>query len=92
MKTEKPSFVCDKYNRKSVFSDDLKNYCYLSGNNDFIEVTEWKNGEGFDVVIESHSHGDIFALTYGQFKLLKKLVKELSKLDGSKVDKSYQPF
>ena len=43
---------------------------------DFIEVSLWHNGEGFDVNL--NSNGDHrFCLTWGQFKALKKLVKEL---------------
>ena len=45
---------------------------------DFIEVTLWSNGEGFDTHL--NSNGDqCFQLTWGQFKALKKLVKELDK-------------
>ena len=36
--------------RNSVFTE-LKPFCYMSGDNDFIEVTEWTNGEGFDITI-----------------------------------------
>ena len=43
---------------------------------DFIEVSIWYNNEGFDVNL--NSNGDQrFCLTWGQFKALKKLVKEL---------------
>jgi len=40
----------DKYTKKAVFSN-LKKYDFIAGEDDFIEVTEWKNGEGFDVDI-----------------------------------------
>ncbi len=40
----------DKYKKKAVFSY-LKKYDYIANEQDFIEVTEWKNGEGFDVEI-----------------------------------------
>ena len=63
--------------RKSVFEDTAK-YCYLSKNSDFIEVTEWTNGDGFDVTISERSS---FQMTWGEFKLLKKLVKELDKYE-----------
>jgi hypothetical protein len=63
--------------RKSVFSD-VGNSCYLSKTGDFIEVTEWTNGEGFDVTISDRSS---FIMTWGEFKLLKKLVKMLNKYE-----------
>ena len=43
---------------------------------DFIEVSLWHNGEGFDVNLNSNGE-QRFSLTWGMFKALKKLVKEL---------------
>jgi hypothetical protein len=43
---------------------------------DFIEVSLWHNGEGFDVNLNSNGE-QRFCLAWGQFKALKKLVKEL---------------
>jgi hypothetical protein len=71
----------EKYNRKAVFSE-LKDYCTFSVINpergDFMEVTEWYNGEGFDVEINGVDKTS-FSMTHGQFTLLKKLIKELDK-------------
>lgn len=61
--------------RKSVNSQ-IGDYCYLSKEHDFIEVTEWQNGDGVDVFLSSSGEQRI-AITWGQFKLLKKLVKQL---------------
>lgn len=49
--------------RKSVH-DKLSKYDYLSNRNsdDFIEVTEWANGEGITVTINEK----VYELTYGQ--------------------------
>ena len=44
----------------------------------FIEVCLWQNGEGFDAHLSSHSEQS-FKLTWGEFKALKKLIKELDK-------------
>lgn len=43
---------------------------------DFIEVSLWHNGEGFDAHLSSHGDQH-FHLSWGQFKALKKLIKEL---------------
>jgi hypothetical protein len=43
---------------------------------DFIEVSLWHNGEGFNVDLSSNGDQS-FRLTWGQFKALKKLIKEL---------------
>ena len=54
-------------NRKSV-NDDLKKYCYLSKDGDFIEITEWSNGEGWDITINDRhfhlTHGELEAINY----------------------------
>lgn len=53
------------YNRRSVFLE-LKHYDHLSKPNEFLEITEWHNGEGFDVTIgERH-----FQFTWGEFEAL----------------------
>ena len=56
----------------------LQKYDHCAKLNDFIEVALWYNGEGFDVHIKSHNDQS-FKLTWGEFKALKKLVKELDK-------------
>jgi hypothetical protein len=32
--------------RKAVFSE-IKGYCCHAGDNDYMEVTQWSNGEGY---------------------------------------------
>ena len=65
----------DKYTRKAVFSE-LKKYDPIANDNDFIELTEWKNGEGFDVEIVGKL-STRFQLTWGEYTALKNLVKKL---------------
>jgi len=65
----------ETYNKKSVFSE-LKEFDHLAKEHDYIEITEWHNGEGFDIDINSYSDKKI-SLTWGEFKALKKLVKKL---------------
>jgi len=36
--------------RRAVFAG-LKDYCMHSGDHDYMEVTEWSNGEGYDICI-----------------------------------------
>jgi len=67
----------DIYKRKAAFAE-LKQFCTMAKEHDYIEVTEWANGEGFDVNIESTTQAN-FQITYGQFAALKKLVKKLDK-------------
>lgn len=60
------------YNKKSV-SDDLKKYDYLSKDDDFIEVTEWDNGEGISITINMNT----FELTFGQLDAINYLSQAL---------------
>lgn len=60
------------YERKAV-NDSLKKYDYLAKDSDFIEVTEWVNGEGCDICLNDK----LISLTYGQLEAIKYLVKTL---------------
>lgn len=55
--------------RKAVFAE-LAKYCHLSGAHDYMEVTEWSNGEGADISISRKNAEEKFSLTYGEFELL----------------------
>jgi len=67
----------ESYTRKSVFTE-LKEFCHLSKKGGFIEMTEWKNGEGVDIVIASFQDRSI-QLTRGELEAIKKLTKKLLK-------------
>lgn len=59
-------------NRKSVWSD-LNKFDVLAKEHDFIEVTEWTNGEGWDVTINEK----ILSLSCGQLEAIDYLTKYL---------------
>lgn len=61
-------------NRTSTFAE-LKEYDYFAKEHDYAEVTEWTNGEGYDIDINGKKH---ISLTYGEFKAIKKLIKKLN--------------
>lgn len=67
--------------RKSAFSQ-LKNYCHLAGEHDYVEVTEWSNDEGYDVVVSSKHGEQRFSLTHGEIDLLQVLLKVQHSDDG----------
>jgi hypothetical protein len=54
----------------------LRKFDHLAKPDDFIEVVLWNNGEGFDAHLSSSGEQTI-KLSWGEFKALKKLVKEL---------------
>jgi hypothetical protein len=66
-------------NQRATVHAKLSDYCHHSvgKESDFIEVTEWTNGEGYDVHICDSVGNRSFSLTYGQLRLVKKLTKTL---------------
>jgi len=65
----------ETYTKKTVFTE-LKVYDAFANEHDYIEVTEWRNGEGFDVEIVGVL-STRFQLTWGGYNALKKLVKTI---------------
>ena len=59
--------------RRAVLSH-LKSYCVLSGPDDYMEVTEWSNGEGLDIVIDRKGDTERFSLTHGEWECLQVLI------------------
>lgn len=53
-------------------------FCSFATKDDFIEVTKWTNGEGFDVEFGSRYLPSRCQMTWGQWRLLQKLVKKLA--------------
>lgn len=64
--------------RKSV-SDYLHKHDYLSNRDDgdMIEVTEWSNGEGWDINLLTKKDPQLFHLTRGQLDAINYLTKAL---------------
>jgi hypothetical protein len=54
------------FDKRRVVWDNLKQYCHLAKPNDIVEVTEWTNGEGWDVVLGNRN----FYLTMGELQAL----------------------
>ena len=75
MKPKIPTTETSK--RRSIFAD-LNQFCVMSKAKDFIEVTEWSNGEGYDVLIHAFDTERI-SISHGQFDALKCLIKKLDK-------------
>ena len=71
-------------NRKSTFVE-LKDYCVDSMGPDnkhkghFLEVTEWSNGDGYDISIYDSQGERFIQLTSGQYKAIKDCIKSIDK-------------
>lgn len=73
----------EKYKRLSASADLSKFDPGFANEHDFIEVTEWHTGEGFDLEIcKIKPNGSYenrhLQFTYGEFKAIKKLVKAIN--------------
>lgn len=64
----------ETYTKKSI-SDNLSKYDIIRSeeDGDFIEVTAWKNGEGWDITINERS----LSLTIGELEAINYLTKTL---------------
>lgn len=79
-KKDKEMFLSELYSRKAIFAE-LKQFDPLfSKETDYIEITEWANGEGFDVDINTRQDAK-FHLTWGQWDAIKCLIKKLNKIE-----------
>jgi len=63
-------------NRKSIMVS-LDDSIYHKSS-DFIEVTEWANGEGWDIILSSNNV-QTFSLHETEFDEIKKMIKQLNK-------------
>lgn len=58
--------------KKSV-NDRLRKYDFMAKEDDFVEVTQWVNGEGYDITIEDRK----MSLTDGELDAINYLVQTL---------------
>jgi hypothetical protein len=57
---------------KQVY-DDLKKYCIFAKDNDYIVITEWQNGEGYDIDISTNKNKHV-SLTHGELDAINHLI------------------
>lgn len=63
-----------EFSKLDSVTETLPKYCHLAGDEDFMEVTEWRNGDGFEIFISRKNSEQRFSLTYGEFELLTVLI------------------
>lgn len=68
--------------QRNSINDKLRKYDYMSSSdNDFIEVTEWTNNEGYDITIETAHGSKSISLTHGELDAINYLIKSLEYRD-----------
>lgn len=52
-----------EFNERTSVKDDLRKYDHLANKDSIIQVTQWANGEGWDISINDEP---VISLTWGQ--------------------------
>ena len=63
--------------KRKTIHDNLKKYDYLAKDLEYIEVTEWTNGEGFDIAIHSRNKDKLIILTREEIEAINHLISTL---------------
>jgi len=67
--------MATEFNKRKSVNDKLIKYCVLAkDDSDFIEVTEWTNGEGWDIAINDKK---IYSLTWGELEAINYLTNKI---------------
>ena len=61
-------------NTRKALVTNLQGYCHFCGDDDLIEVTEWINGEGWDINLTSKLGSQHISLTDGELRALLVLI------------------
>jgi hypothetical protein len=62
--------MIESYERKAKWME-LKKYCHHNKENDFVEMCEWGNGEGFDILFGDKRS---ISMTWGEWEALQVIV------------------
>lgn len=70
-----------EFSKRDCVSAKLMDYDYLANKDDYIEITRWANGEGWDISLSEQCQTINFSISFGELKAIKKLIKELENHD-----------
>ena len=62
-----------EFNQRKSVNDSLYKYDILAKEDSYIEVTDWTNGEGWDITIDNK----LISLTYGELEAINHLINLL---------------
>lgn len=63
-----------EFNQRTSIKDDLRKYDHLANKDSIIQVTQWANGEGWDISINDEP---VISLTWGQLDAINYLVNTM---------------
>lgn len=63
-----------EFNERTSIKDDLRKYDHLANKDSIIQVTQWANGEGWDISIDDEP---VISLTWGQLDAINYLTNTI---------------
>jgi hypothetical protein len=63
-----------EFNERTSVKDDLRKYDHLANKDSIIQVTQWANGDGWDISIDDEP---VISLTWGQLDAINYLVNTI---------------
>jgi hypothetical protein len=63
-----------EFNERTSVKDDLRKYDHLANKDSIIQVTQWTNGEGWDISIDDEP---VISLTWGQLDAINYLTNTI---------------
>jgi hypothetical protein len=63
-----------EFNQRTSIKDDLRKYDHLANKDSIIQVTQWANGDGWDISIDDEP---VISLTWGQLDAINYLVNTI---------------
>ncbi len=63
-----------EFNARTSVKDDLRKYDHLANKDSIIQVTQWANGEGWDISIDDEP---VISLTWGQLDAINYLTNTI---------------
>lgn len=63
-----------EFNERTSVKDDLRKYDHLANKDSIIQVTQWANGDGWDISIDDEP---VISLTWGQLDAINYLTNTI---------------
>ena len=63
-----------EFNERTSVKDDLRKYDHLANKDSIIQVTQWANGDGWDISIDDEP---VISLTWGQLDAINYLTSTI---------------
>lgn len=76
---KKKKLKIEESKRRTMFAE-LEGASIFADKEDYVEVTEWVNGDGVTITVKEANIDVLIDISYPAFDVLKKLVKQIQKV------------